>query len=305
VKEIDLSVKIGNVVLKNPVMPASGTFGIESCEVCEVEKLGAIVPKSVTLHPRDGNPPPRIVETVGGMLNSVGIQNKGLQHFLDFIIPFYKERYDVPLMTSISAYSIDEFKQMVQMLQEDGRTDLIELNVSCPNLKAGGKAFGMSSEDTYSIVKSVREITDKPLIPKLTPNVTDITTIASAAEEAGADAVSLTNTYIGMAIDVHSRKPKLGNIIGGLSGPAIKPISVRMVWQVAQKVSIPVIGIGGIQSWEDAVEYFLAGASAIQVGTYNFVNPNGMIEILKGIEGYMQQHGMLSMKELIGSLEIE
>jgi dihydroorotate dehydrogenase (NAD+) catalytic subunit len=304
VKKPNLSVKIGNVVLKNPVMPASGTFGIESCQVCEVDKIGVIVPKSVTLNPREGNKPPRVVETVGGMLNSVGIQNKGLIDFLDHIIPFYKQRYNVPLMASISAYSIDEFKQMVQMLQDDGRADLIELNISCPNLEAGGKAFGMSCQDTYDIVKSVREISDKPLIPKLTPNVTDITEIALAAEEAGADGVSLTNTYIGMAIDIHSRKPKLGNIIGGLSGPAIKPISLRMVWQVAQKISIPIIGIGGIQSWEDAIEYFLAGATAIQVGTYNFVNPNAMVDIINGIENYMQQYKIQDIKDIIGQLEI-
>ncbi|WZL71935.1 dihydroorotate dehydrogenase [Clostridiaceae bacterium 35-E11] len=299
----DLSIRLGSCQLKNPIMPASGTFGEESCEICDVTQIGAIVPKSVTFHPRSGNKPPRVAETVGGMLNSVGIQNKGLQHFIDHTLLFY-EKYNVPIMASISAYSVEEFKKMVDALHKDRRTDMIELNISCPNLEANGKAFGMSCEATYEIVREVRGLTDKVIIPKLTPNVEDITAIALSAQEAGADALSLTNTYIGMAIDIHTKKPKLGNVIGGLSGPAIKPISLRMVWQVAQKVSIPIIGIGGIQNWEDAIEYFLAGASAVQVGTYNFVNPNAMVEMIEGIEKYMVKHSMKSMKDIVGKVEI-
>ncbi|MEW9124188.1 MAG: dihydroorotate dehydrogenase [Thermotaleaceae bacterium] len=300
----DLRVKIGKLNLQNPVMPASGTFGIESCELCDVKKLGAIVPKSVTLNPRQGNKPPRVAETAGGMLNAVGIQNKGLDYFITETLPFYKD-YGLPILVSISAYSSDEFKKMVEVLNGQETVSALELNISCPNLEAGGKAFGMNPDATYEIVRTVKQMTDKVVIPKLTPNVEDIRVIAKAAQEAGADALALTNTYIGMAIDIETRKPKLGNIIGGLSGPAIKPLSLRMVWQVAQVVDIPVIGLGGIQSWEDAIEYLLAGATAIQVGTANFVHPNIMVDIIEGIEQYMIKHQIPSIYELIGGIVIE
>ncbi|AOT69856.1 dihydroorotate dehydrogenase [Geosporobacter ferrireducens] len=299
----DLRVKLGSLTLQNPVMPASGTFGVETCKLCDIKKIGAILPKSVTLHPRQGNKPPRVAETTGGMLNAVGIQNKGLDYFIEEILPFYMP-YAMPMIVSISAYSVDEFKRMVERLEGLDGIAAIELNISCPNLEAGGKAFGMNSGATYQIVKEVKALTGKVIIPKLTPNVEDITVIAKAAEEAGADAVALTNTFLGMAIDIKSKKPKLGNIIGGLSGPAIKPISLRMVWQTAQKIKIPVIGGGGIQNWEDAIEYLLAGASAIQVGTANFTNPNSMVEIVEGIEQYMLQHSIKSVEEIIGGLMI-
>ena len=300
----DLTVKLGSLTLQNPVMPASGTFGQETCKLCDVKKIGAIVPKSVTLNPRKGNKPPRVIETAGGMLNAVGIQNRGLEYFMKEILPFYIP-YEVPIIASISAYSVDEFKKMVVQLDGIDAIAAIELNISCPNLEAGGKAFGMNSEATYHIIKEVKELTGKIIIPKLTPNVEDITVIAKAAEEAGADVVALTNTFIGMAIDIKSRRPKLGNIIGGLSGPAIKPISLRMVWQVAQKVKIPIIGVGGIHHWEDAIEYLLAGASAVQVGTANFTNPNIMVEIVEGIEKYLIEHSIESVENIIGGLIIE
>lgn len=300
----DLRVKIGKLNLQNPVMPASGTFGIESCELCDVKRLGAIVPKSVTLNPRQGNKPPRVAETAGGMLNAVGIQNKGLDYFITETLPFYKD-YGLPILVSISAYSSDEFIKMVEVLNGQETVSALELNISCPNLEAGGKAFGMNPDATYEIVRRVKQMTDKVVIPKLTPNVEDIRVIAKAAQEAGADALALTNTYIGMAIDIETRKPKLGNIIGGLSGPAIKPLSLRMVWQVAQVVDIPVIGLGGIQSWEDAIEYLLAGATAIQVGTANFVHPNIMVDIIEGIEQYMIKHQIASIYELIGGIVTE
>lgn len=299
----NLQVKLGKITLRNPVMPASGTFGIGSCELIDVNKIGAVVPKSVTLHPRDGNKTPRIAETTGGILNSIGIQSKGLEHFIKNDLQCYA-KFNTPIMVSVSAYSVDEFKKMVEILDKEEACSMIELNISCPNLEEGGKAFGMSEEATYKIVKEVRGITEKTIIPKLTPNVSDIVTIALAAQEGGADSIALTNTYIGMAIDVNTRKPKLGNIIGGLSGPAIKPISLRMVWQVAQKVNLPIIGIGGIANWEDAIEYILAGATAIQLGTYNFVNPNSMIDTVKGIEKYLVENGYSSVKDIIGKVEI-
>ncbi|WP_315122389.1 dihydroorotate dehydrogenase [uncultured Clostridium sp.] len=299
----NLQVQLGKVTLKNPVMPASGTFGMGSCDLIDVKKIGALVPKSVTLNPRDGNKTPRVAETTGGILNSIGIQSEGLEYFIKNDLKYY-EKCGTPIIISISAYSVDEFLEMVEILNEKKSIGMIELNISCPNLKEGGKAFGMSEESTYEIVKKVKNTTDKVIIPKLTPNVADIASIALAAEEGGADCVCLTNTHLGMAIDIKNRKPKLGNIIGGLSGPAIKPISLRMVWQVAQKVHIPIIGVGGISNWEDAIEYILAGATAIQVGTYNFINPNCMIDIVEGIEKYMIENNYSSIKELIGSVEI-
>ncbi|MBU5483668.1 dihydroorotate dehydrogenase [Clostridium sp. MSJ-11] len=299
----NLQVQLGGVTLKNPVMPASGTFGSGNCDLIDIRKIGAIVPKSVTLTPREGNNTPRIAETTGGVLNSIGIQSEGLEYFIKNDLKYY-EQYDTPIIVSISAYSVDEFLEMVEILNKEKSINMIELNISCPNLKEGGKAFGMSEEFTYKIVKEVKNVTNKVIIPKLTPNVADIVSIALAAEEGGADCLCVANTHLGMAIDVKSRKPRLGNIIGGLSGPAIKPISLRMVWQVAQKVGIPIIGVGGISNWEDAIEYILAGATAIQVGTYNFVNPNCMIDIVEGIEKYMIENNYFSIKELIGSVEI-
>lgn len=299
-EKINLGVNIGGVVLKNPVMPASGTFGIESADFIDCSKIGAIVPKSFTLNPQQGNPPPRVVETPCGMLNAVGIQNKGLEHFVKVTLPFF-ESYGTPVVASVSAYSEEDFKTIINELNKT-TTALIELNISCPNLKEGGKAFGISQDETYKIVKAAKSVTEIPLITKLSPNVTDITEIALAAESAGTDAVSLVNTFLGMAIDIKTMRPKLGNITGGLSGPAIKPLALRMVWQVAEKVKVPVIGIGGISSATDAIEFLLAGASAVQVGTYNFVEPGCMEKIITGIEDYMRSRNISDVGQIIGGL---
>ncbi len=300
--KINLKVNIGGVELKNPIMPASGTFGMESADFLDCGKLGAIVPKSFTLNPQQGNPPPRVVETPSGMLNAVGIQNKGLEHFIKVTLPFF-EPYGTPVVASVSAYSEEDFKTIIRELNKTS-TALIELNISCPNLKEGGKAFGISAEETYKIVTSAKSVTEIPLITKLSPNVTDITEIALAAESAGSDAVSLVNTFLGMAIDIETMRPKLGNITGGLSGPAIKPLALRMVWQVAQKVKIPIIGIGGIACGADAIEFILAGASAVQVGTTNFVWPGVMEKIVSEIEDYMRSKNISDINEIIGALKV-
>jgi len=302
-EKMSLKVSIGGVELQNPVMPASGTFGVESADYVDCGKLGALLPKSFTLNPQQGNPPPRVVETSCGMLNAVGIQNKGLEYFIKVTLPFF-ETFGVPVVASVSAYSEDDFKTIIRELNKTS-TALIELNISCPNLKEGGKAFGTSAEETYKIVTAAKSVTEIPLITKLSPNVTDITEIALAAESAGTDAVSLINTFLGMAIDIKTMRPKLGNITGGLSGPAIKPLALRMVWQVAQKVKIPVIGIGGIACGADAIEFILAGASAVQVGTGSFVQPNVMEKIISEIEDYMRERNISDIHEIIGGLKTE
>lgn len=299
----DMSIKIGDMILKNPIMPASGTFGIEMEELTDFNKYGALLPKSITLLPREGNIPPRLAETPCGMLNAVGIQNDGVHHFLEEVLPFY-EKYDVPIIVSVSAHGTEEFLEIVSILDKYESIKALELNISCPNLEVGGKSFGMSERDTYDIIKAIKEITDKTIIAKLTPNVGDIAAIAVAAEKAGAHAVSLVNTFTAMAIDINTRKPKLGNITGGLSGPAIKPIAIRMVWEVANAVKIPVIGIGGIMNVEDAIEFLLAGASAVQVGTALFVNPKSVEEIVQGLEEYMLKNDMGELKDIIGKVII-
>lgn len=299
----DMSIKIGDVILKNPIMPASGTFGLEMAELTDFNKYGGLVPKSITLLPRRGNASPRIAETPCGMLNAVGIQNDGVHHFVKEALPFY-EKYDSPIIVSVSAHSTEEFVNIVSILDEYDSIDALELNISCPNLEVGGKSFGMSEKDTYDIIKEVRKITNKTIIAKLTPNVGDISLIALAAEKAGADAVSLVNTFTAMAIDIKTRKPKLGNITGGLSGPAIKPIAIRMVWEVANAVEIPVIGIGGIKDTEDVIEFLLAGASAVQIGTSLFVNPKSIEKVIKGLENYMLTNEMFDLKDIIGKVII-
>lgn len=300
----DLSVKIGKLKLKNPVMAASGTFGVELEQLIDFNKIGALVPKSITLFARKGNKPPRIAETSSGMLNAVGIQNEGVHHFINKLLPFY-ENFETPLIVSISAHSTEEFLKMVEMLEEHEGIDALELNISCPNLEVGGKSFGMSEKSTYEIVKAIRNKTNKTIITKLTPNVTDIVSIALAAQEAGTDAVSLINTITAMAIDIKTRKPKLGNITGGLSGPAVKPIALRMVYEVANAVKVPVVGIGGIMNSDDAIEFMLAGATAVQVGTALFVNPQTMNEVMDGIENYMIKNKMEKIDDLVGKLIIE
>ncbi len=297
---VNTSVKIGKITLKNPVMAASGTFGPEYSELVDIKALGAIVAKTVTLKPKQGNPPPRLVETAAGMLNSIGLENPGLENFIKEKLPQLL-KFKIPVITSISADSILEFKEMAARLDKTNISG-IELNLSCPNIHKT-RLVSQSKEDTYSVVDSVRKATKLTLIAKLTPNVTDITEIAEAAEKAGADAISLINTFPAMAVDIEERKPLLGNITGGLSGPAIKPIALKMVWDVFNKVNIPIIGIGGIMSYKDALEFIICGAAAVQVGTANFINPKAAIEIIDGIEKYLKINKIDDIKKLIGALK--
>lgn len=278
-------VNIAGIKMKNPVMAASGTFGYgeEYSELIDLNMLGAIVTKSVTLKPRKGNPPPRICETPAGMLNSIGLQNDGLKIFLEKQLPFLSQ-FDTPVIVNIAGENIAEYVEIAKALSKEKGISGIELNISCPNVKKGCIAFGIEPKLTKELVKAVRKSTKLPLIVKLSPNVTDITVIARAAVSAGADALSLINTVLGMAIDIKTKKPKLANITGGLSGPAIKPIAIRMVWQVAHAVKVPIIGIGGIMTADDAKEFFLAGAKAVQVGTANFVDVQAAIKIIEGLK---------------------
>ncbi len=302
----DLSVEIAGLKLKNPVMVASGTFGYgqEYSELFDLNRLGAIVTKSVTLKPRPGNPPPRIVETPSGMLNAIGLQNVGLEIFISQKMPFLRS-LDVPVIVNISGDTPDDYVELAERLSTVEGVAALELNISCPNVKRGGMTIGIDPEETHELVWRVRRVTGLPLIVKLTPNVTDITLIARAAVDGGAEALSLINTLLAMAVDVERRRPMLANVTGGLSGPAIKPIAVRMVWQVAQAVDVPVIGIGGVMGWRDALEFLIVGASAVAVGTANFVNPMAPIEIVGGIAEYLRRHGMKSVRDLIGSLQTD
>lgn len=294
---IDMRVDIGGVKLKNPVLVSSGTFGFgkEYSKFYDLNLLGGVAVKGITLKPRKGNKPPRIMETPAGILNSVGLENPGLDVFIEKELPFLK-KYSVPIIANISGNTIEEYSLMAKELND--HVDLIELNVSCPNVKEGGIAFGTKSDSVYEVTKEVRKNCSIPIIVKLSPNVTDITEMALAAEEAGADCISLINTIMGMAIDIENRKPYFHNIVAGLSGPAVKPISLRMVWQVAQKVNIPVIGMGGISNWQDAIEFMMVGADAISIGTANFYNPLAPIEVLEGIEKYMVENGISNLSEI-------
>ncbi|HWQ30917.1 MAG TPA: dihydroorotate dehydrogenase, partial [Negativicutes bacterium] len=279
---VDMSVNIAGIKMKNPVMTASGTYGFgrEYAKFYDLSRLGGIVVKGLTLEPREGNKPPRIAETPAGMLNSVGLQNPGVEYFLERELPFLRQ-YDVAVIANIAGNTVEEYCKMTSRIGSS--VDGIELNISCPNVKEGGVAFGTKCESVYNITRKVKDLCEVPLIVKLSPNVTDIKEIALAAQEGGADALSLINTLLGMSIDIKTRKPVLANTVGGLSGPAVKPVAVRMVWQVAQAVSIPVVGMGGISTWQDAVEFMLAGAAAVSVGTANFVNPYAPLEIADGI----------------------
>jgi len=283
-----MGIELAGIKMKNPVMVASGTFGFgeEYAELIDIDQLGAIVTKSVTLAPRAGNPPPRIVETPAGMLNSIGLQNDGLKAFLDTHLPFLA-KHDVPVIVNVAGETVNEYVEVVKALSKESEVDGIELNISCPNVKKGCMSFGIDPKMTEELVKAARKVSKKPLIAKLSPNVTDITAIAKAAVGGGADALSLINTVMGMAIDIKSKKPKLAMTTGGLSGPAIKPIAVRMVWQVAQAVKVPLIGIGGIMTAEDAYEFILAGAAAVQVGTANFIDAEAPLKIIKGLKKYL------------------
>ena len=291
--------------LKNPVMTASGTFGYgeEYAEFVDLSRLGGILVKGTTLEPRQGNDYPRMAETPSGMLNAVGLQNKGVHHFVSEIYPRIKE-YDTNIIVNVSGSTIEDYIACTEALVGLDKIPAIELNVSCPNVKEGGMAFGTSCVSAAQVVREVRKVYDKTMIVKLSPNVTDIAEIALAVEAEGADCVSLVNTFLGMSIDAERRKPRLSTITGGLSGPCIKPIALRMVWQVYNAVKIPVIGMGGISNWEDAIEFILAGSSAIQIGTYNFINPMVSVEVLDGIVEYMDRHNIDLIGDLVGKLEI-
>lgn len=298
-----LAVRIGPLVLANPVMTASGTFGfgLEYTDFVDINRLGAIVTKATTLHPRTGNAPPRTVETPSGMLNAIGLQNDGVEAFLNEKLPKLAN-FTVPVIVNIAGTSIEDYAVLAGMLDVDGVAG-IEMNISCPNVGHSGVEFCMDPDATERVVAAVRSHTRKCVICKLSPAVTDITVIARAAEQGGADAVSVINTLSGMVVDVEKRRPVLSNITGGMSGPAIRPVAVRMAWQVAKAVRVPVIGIGGIQTAEDALQFLIAGASAVQVGTANFVNPRAAEDVLDGIEAYRVRHGFDGIGGIIGSLE--
>ncbi len=299
----DLSVNIGGLEFKNPVTTASGTFGygVEFSDFFDISRLGGIFVKGTTIEHREGNDYPRMAETPSGMLNAVGLQNKGAEYFAEHIYPDIKD-LDTHMMVNVSGSSLETYIACAEVIAGLEHIPAIELNISCPNVKQGGMAFGVTCAGAASVVKAVRKVYPKTLIVKLSPNVTDITEIARAVEAEGADAVSLINTMLGMAIDVEKRTPILSTITGGLSGPCVKPVALRMVWQTAKAVQIPVIGLGGIANWKDAVEFILAGATAIQVGTYNFINPCASVKIIEGIEDYLNRHNISSVKDLIGAL---
>ena len=300
----DMKVNIGGLELLNPVLTASGTFGYgrEFDHLIDLNRLGGIVVKGLSLMPARGNPPPRIVETACGMINAIGLENVGIERFIAEKLPFLQD-LDPPVIVNIYGQLEEDYRQLVARIDEVAAIDGIEVNISCPNVKAGGMAFGVDPRAAFNVVRAVRDQTSKPVIVKLSPNVTDITEIATAVEEAGADCISLINTISAMAVDIDTRRPKIANIIGGLSGPAIKPVALRMVWQVARKCKVPIIGIGGIMTAEDALEFFIAGATAIQVGTANFVNPRTTIEIIDGIEAFLVDQGIASVMDIVGTLE--
>jgi dihydroorotate dehydrogenase (NAD+) catalytic subunit len=303
-KKTDLSVNIAGINFNNPVIMASGTygFGIEYSEYVDLNLLGGISVKGLTLKERKGNPPPRIAETPAGIINSVGLQNPGVEAFIKEDLPFLKQ-FNTKIIANIAGNTIEEYCEMAEILGSCA-VDAIEMNVSCPNVKAGCLAFGTTPKGIEEITSSVRKYCKQPLIVKLTPNVSDIRSIAQAAEAAGADCVSLINTILGMAVDIHRRKPVLANNFGGLSGPAVKPVALRMVYEAAHSVNIPVIGMGGISSAEDAIEFMLAGAAAVMVGTANFVNPEVPLEIISGIKCYMDRYNYSDLNNVIGKLEL-
>jgi dihydroorotate dehydrogenase (NAD+) catalytic subunit len=302
---VDLSVKIGNLELKNPVMTASGTFGygLEFADFIDLSRLGGIIVKGTTLNHREGNLYPRMAETPSGMLNAVGLQNKGVEYFAEHIYPQIKD-IDTNMIVNVSGACVEDYVATAERIASLEKIPAIELNISCPNVKQGGMAFGTSCEGAASVVKAVRQVYPKTLIVKLSPNVTDIASIACAVEAEGADSVSLINTLMGMSIDAERRRPRLSTITGGLSGACVKPVALRMVWQVAKAVKIPVIGLGGISSATDAVEFLLAGASAIQIGTANFIDPAITVKVADGIEEYLKRHGFKSVSEIVGALEV-
>lgn len=297
---VDMSVNVGGLALRNPVMPASGTFAEGLAGVVDFGRLGAMVTKTITAELRSGNPVPRVSETDNGMLNSIGIPSKGVPYFLNETLPFYRQ-YRTPLVVSISANSVDSFAALAAQLDVEG-IDAIEANISCPNLEEDGRAFAISARSTSRVISKMRSATRLPIWAKLTPNTGEIAAVGRAAEEAGADALVVANTILAMAIDVETARPTLGNIMGGLSGPAIKPIIVRMTYQCARAVTIPIIGCGGISTAEDALEYLLAGASAVQVGTATFLKPRAMLDVIDGIERYCERRSVARVSSLTGAV---
>lgn len=302
----DLSVRIGSLTLANPVMTASGTFGYarEFADLVNLDRLGAVAVKGISLQPRPGNPPPRVVETASGMLNAIGLENVGVERFIAEKMP-YLRGCACKVIVNILGDSIEDYARLAEQLTGVTGIHALEINISCPNVKKGGVAFGTVPEMAAAVTKAVKQVTDLPVIVKLSPNVSDIVAMAKAVAEAGADGLSLINTLIGMAINARTRRPKLANIIGGLSGPAVKPVALRMVWQVASAVTIPVIGIGGIGTAEDAIEFLLAGATAVQVGTANFYNPAATEQIIDGIATYLHEQGESSVQGIIGALRLD
>lgn len=299
----DLKTTIGELTMKNPVMTASGTFGygVEFADFVNLEEIGGIIVKGTTLHAREGNDYPRMVETASGMLNCVGLQNKGVDYFCEHIYPEIKD-IKTNMIVNVSGSSLEDYAACAARVNELEHIPAIELNISCPNVKQGGMAFGVTTEGAAAVVRAVREVYDKTLIVKLSPNVTSISDIALAVEDAGADAVSLINTLMGMVIDIEKRKPVLSIATGGMSGPAVKPVAVRCVWQVAKAVNIPVVGLGGIMNANDAIEFFLAGASAIEIGTANFIDPAVTVKVAQGIDDWLDRHGCKSVGEIVGQL---
>ncbi len=300
-----LKIDIAGLHLKNPVMTASGTFGYgsEFSDFFDLSRIGGIFVKGTTLRERQGNDYPRMAETPMGMLNAVGLQNKGVDYFIEKIYPEI-QKFDTNIIVNVSGSTIEDYVECAEKISHLENIPAIELNISCPNVKEGGMAFGTSACSAGNVVSAVRKVYGKTLIVKLSPNVTDITEIARATEAEGADALSLINTLLGMAIDIKKRKPVLSTVTGGLSGPSIKPVALRMVWQVFNAVKVPIIGMGGISCWEDAIEFILAGASAIQIGTYNFVDPTISIKVVDGIRQYLDDNNIASVKDLVGALEV-
>lgn len=300
----DLSVGIGKIKFSNPVLVASGTFGYgeEYGSIIDLNKLGGIITKSITFNPREGHPPPRTCETPSGMLNAIGLTNVGVKRFIKEKLPFLR-RLRTRIIVNVAGSTVEEYVEVVRKLEGKKGIDLLEINISCPNVKEGGIAFGSKPESAYKCIKAVKENTSFPVIAKLSPNVSDIAEIALVVEEAGADAVSLINTLVGMAIDFENKKPRLSNVTGGLSGPAVKPVALAMVWKTAQKVKIPIIGLGGIMNTQDALEFLLAGASMIQIGTGNFVDPECSVKIVEGLKKYCEEKRIKRIGNLVGKLK--
>ncbi len=303
---VNLAIDLNGLKLKNPVMTASGTFGFgeEYDDFINIDNLGGIVVKGTTLHHREGNPYPRMAETPAGMLNAVGLQNKGVDYFISDIYPRIKD-YQTGIFVNVSGSTLEDYVATAEKLNELTHIPGIELNISCPNVKEGGMAFGVHCPSAVAVTKAVRDVYKKHLMVKLSPNVTDVTEIAKGVEGVGANSVSLINTLLGMAINVEKRRPALSTITGGLSGPCVKPVAVRMVWQVYNAVKIPVVGMGGIMNANDAIEFMLAGASAVQIGTANFIDPQVSVKVVEGIKAYMERHGITDVKELIGGMLVD